>query len=351
MERSARRGFTIVEMMVVISILGVLIGLLLPAIARARDTARQIISQTNLHQLGQAHAIYAAEWNDRQFTLTDDGLSRYGSTPTAALNSYFNQTSQFHAGILLGWADINGSTGLWGFYFDNPVNHNLVQPIDFASGFGWFRLSNARQFNQYINARFYDPIFYAPKDRVPWAELEPFLETPAEYVPSSVTGQFIWSSYCLSAAALYSPDVFDADGFQDPWSLDGGFRAPSMSQARFADLKSHMLEHNWLQQSRSNCNPGFTDGTYDGCEPYYFNHGWDSVPMTLFYDGHVEGLGVRDAELADGRMSTQSGHGLWSRDTPFGGDGYFIELSFDFATTSFHILTTDGIRGRDRVGR
>ena len=50
-------------------------------------------------------------------------------------------------------------------------------------------------------------------------------------------------------------------------------------------------------------------------------------------------------------MTVQSGHGLWSRDTPFGADGYFIDDGYDFAATSFHILTTDGIRGRDKIAR
>ena len=34
-----------------------------------------------------------------------------------------------------------------------------------------------------------------------------------------------------------------------------------------------------------------------------------------------------------------------------GRDGYFISMSYDFADTSFHILTVDGIRGRDKVGQ
>ena len=91
-------------------------------------------------------------------------------------------------------------------------------------------------------------------------------------------------------------------------------------------------------------------GTFDDCEPWYFNHSWESVPMTLFYDGHVEGLGVREAEQADGRADAQSGYGLWSRDTPMGADGYFIDFGYDFSETSFHVLTTDGIRGRDKIG-
>ena len=82
-----------------------------------------------------------------------------------------------------------------------------------------------------------------------------------------------------------------------------------------------------------------------------FNHARDSVPMTLFYDGHVAGLGVREAEAADSRHRRQAGYGLWSPDTGMGEDGYFISYGYDFAATSFHILTTDGIRGRDISSR
>ncbi len=53
---------------------------------------------------------------------------------------------------------------------------------------------------------------------------------------------------------------------------------------------------------------------------------------------------------ADRRHDRQTGRGLWSRDTPFQEDGYFIADGYDFAETSFHILTTEGIRGRDILG-
>ena len=42
--------------------------------------------------------------------------------------------------------------------------------------------------------------------------------------------------------------------------------------------------------------------------------------------------------------------GLWSRDTPLGADGYFIDLGFDDSPLSHHVLTTDGILGRDTLG-
>ena len=61
-------------------------------------------------------------------------------------------------------------------------------------------------------------------------------------------------------------------------------------------------------------------------------------------------MAVMEALSSDRRNERQSGHGLWSRDTPFAQDGYFIDDGYDFAETSYHILTVNGARGRDTVG-
>ncbi len=221
-----------------------------------------------------------------------------------------------------------------------------------------------------MSNKFYDKVFYAPKDSIPLDAITTgghgganLFEDPGEYAdrPNTNQGEIpVWSSYALSPAAMFNPAVFahddpqssSYDGWIDPWDMPGGFRSPSFSQALFPALKTHMLEHHWLQNPMSDCNANFSSGAYV-CEPYYFNHAWESSPVTLFYDGHVENVGTRNTMRADGRMRVQTDElnwGLWSKDTAFGDLGYHIDAGYDQAATSFHILTTDGIRGRDIVG-
>jgi prepilin-type N-terminal cleavage/methylation domain-containing protein/prepilin-type processing-associated H-X9-DG protein len=64
-----KKGFTLIELLVVVAIIAVLIAMLLPALGRARESARQAVSANNIKQLGMAVFMYT---NDNQkFAVLD----------------------------------------------------------------------------------------------------------------------------------------------------------------------------------------------------------------------------------------------------------------------------------------
>jgi prepilin-type N-terminal cleavage/methylation domain-containing protein len=372
-----RPGFTIVELLVVVSIIAVLLGILLPGIGKALDSARTTRSATNMRNLGLAHAAYSADWGDRQWTMVPDDAGLY-TVQHNMTNWYQAYMAAFGANaggcppqLVLGWnSDPNPLPfGYWLPCFSStglPGNFQVYQPCNFTPGnvYGSFRLINAESFNNYVNGRFYDPVFYAPKDFITLEGAEKYFALPDEYTQLAPDGTggipSMWhSTYVCSPAAMWAPDVFSLNKatqkyFTAPWKLPGGYRSPPAGAATYTDLKTRMIEHHWLQNKpNSDINYNFSGGY----TPWYFNHGYGSAPITLFYDGHIRPVGCGDAIDADCR----SEKGLWSRDTPLGGspkctlfngqNGYYTSQAYDYVTSTSHtILTIDGIKGRDVLG-
>lgn len=94
-----RNAFTIVELLVVIAIIGILAGLLLPAIQQARESSRRMTCSSHLRQIGLALHGYDATYGRLPPTILPSGASGWVS-----ILPYIEQTalySQWDFGKLL----------------------------------------------------------------------------------------------------------------------------------------------------------------------------------------------------------------------------------------------------------
>jgi prepilin-type N-terminal cleavage/methylation domain-containing protein/prepilin-type processing-associated H-X9-DG protein len=69
-----RKGFTLVELLVVIGIIALLIGILLPALNRARQSAASLLCLSNVRQLALAATMFAQEHHGRVPPCSDNAL-------------------------------------------------------------------------------------------------------------------------------------------------------------------------------------------------------------------------------------------------------------------------------------
>ena len=133
--RRERRAFTLIELLVVIAIISLLIGILLPALGRARASARNVVCQSAMRQLAIAASTYFLD-NDEHImgspeTSGWDAIGR-GDVSQRAFNGVAMQTYDWMGPL----ADQMFGSGPGSDVVPEPGQTN---DVDRSRRFDWYR--------------------------------------------------------------------------------------------------------------------------------------------------------------------------------------------------------------------
>lgn len=124
------KGFTLVELLVVIGIIAVLIAILLPALNRARESGKRVQCLSNMRQLGLAMTMYQGENKGR---FPHSGVERHAEDWV-----YWEPGRDRNQGVLVKFLGGKFDERIYTCPSDNPENHlNGTNGFPFSYSVNW----------------------------------------------------------------------------------------------------------------------------------------------------------------------------------------------------------------------
>jgi prepilin-type N-terminal cleavage/methylation domain-containing protein/prepilin-type processing-associated H-X9-DG protein len=114
-----KRAFTLIELLVVIAIVAILAALLLPALARAKDSSRRVECLNNLRQVNFAIRLYSEDFADALPALPDP-------------NPYPNGVGAYYKQLVKGYVGLTGLASPKEKVFICPADRTISATVNHA---------------------------------------------------------------------------------------------------------------------------------------------------------------------------------------------------------------------------
>jgi len=339
--KRAKRGFTLIELLVVIAIIALLLGILIPTLGKARQSAQAVKSKANLRSLGQIQFLYAGDFKDSYINPFNTTYTSGGGPQT------------------LGWA-VARKQGLGGLYhFTGPG-----QWYSEMYAFHWYSLVGG-----WLNEGDYaSEVQFAPSDKVIITRFADFLNENPDF--NLNTG--IWDcSYVLSPTLWFSPKRYQENTRPNAYRSSGPLslaKRNKVSDTTYPSGKVIMWERfDWSQKSRrptvpNPFDPTAPDITFDEevGNPQWNNS--EAEPNTMTADGSVITTKIADIRELGASENPRTARSFIPTDvwnmppsllSNYGmeADGWEVGTAVDdFGQglyPAYFWATRDGIKGRD----
>ena len=321
-----RKGFTLVELLVVIAIIAMLMGILMPALARVRQLAFRMTCGTNLSGIGKAMLLYANDNDDelpkaggRTNTWSPTGLPMWiPPTPQQATRDFaygiannvgrVTVTSNFY--LLVKYAEVTpkqfvckGESDTRDFSFSDlgtgvsiPVGATLTDAWDFGPGGNtnpvheYCSYSYHHPFSNFSLTTTHEPTMAVAADRNPW------MTKPDERGGAEMQ----WSNFIPDEAGVGGTADQARVGNTDAHQLEG-------QNVLFLDSHVSLEKRSYAGTEQDNIYTKHQNGAVQKTAPYYT--GIPFVPLAQTPTNRKDSFLINEGTATSGGGATGGGGG------------------------------------------